>query len=220
MGKELMENTAGKWIIEVAELSGRNKAEVNQIKAMLSRQSDTARMSYQEKPETRHRQFIFVGTVNDSQYISDATGARRFWPVKTKKFNFKAIPNVRDQLWAEASFREKAGESIQLRQELWKIAGEHQEERFETDPWEDVIRNTIESVYDIRSEGLYISRDSLMDSLGIENSRKSRSDSRRISDIMQRLKFMHTTMRNNDTGAVVRGFVRKGYKEGQKLWES
>lgn len=218
IGKELMENTAGKWIIEVAELSGRNRAEVNQIKAMLSRKSDTARMSYQEKPETRHRQFIFVGTVNDSQYISDSTGARRFWPVKTRRFDFDGIAEARDQLWAEANFREKAREAIQLRQELWEVAEQHQEARFETDPWEDTIRDTIESIHDVRQEGIYITRDALMEALGIDVARRNRAESKRISDIMLRLKFFNTTMRT-ESGAVARGYVRKGYTKGDKLWE-
>jgi len=218
-GKEIIEHTAGKWIIEIAELTGRNKAEVNQLKAMLSRQSDgPVRLAYAKTASERPRHFIFIGTVNDTQYITDPTGARRFWPVKTTTLDFQGIATVRDQLWAEANVREKKGESIRLKESLWSVAEKHQEERFEVDPWEDNIREIIAQTLDIRQGGLYISSDALMDAIGIEVARRTKSDSRRIGDIMQRLKFHSTTMRT-DSGGVARGYVRRGHKDGDKLWD-
>jgi len=218
-GKEIIEHTAGKWIIEIAELTGRNKAEVNQLKAMLSRQMDgPVRLAYAKTATERPRHFIFVGTVNDNQYITDPTGARRFWPVKTTTLDFKGVAESRDQLWAEANIREKAGESIRMKESLWSVAEAHQEERFEADPWEDSIREIITQIRDVRQGGLYITTDSLMEVIGIEKARRTKSDSRRINDIMARLKFQNTPMRNED-GNVVRGFVRKNYKEGDKLWD-
>lgn len=207
-GKELIEATAGKWIIEVAELSGRSRAEMNQLKAMLSRQVDgPVRLAYAREPIERPRQFIFIGTVNDSQYLADSTGSRRFWPVKTNRFDFQGIIANRDQLWAEASHRERAQEPIRLSEHLWKRAAEIQEERFETDPWEDQIRTILNKSIDERQGSCYIERSVIFESMGLELSRTSRAESRRINEIMTRLGFKQTTMRNTD-GVVVRGYIR------------
>lgn len=221
-GKELIEATAGKWIIEVAELGGRSRAEMNQLKAMLSRQVDgPVRMAYAREPIERPRQFIFIGTVNDSQYLADATGARRFWPVKTRRFDFNGIIDNRDQLWAEANYRERAGEPIRLPEHLWRAAAEVQEERFETDPWEDQIRDTLNKTLTSKNGAYYVERRDIIEAMGISIDRASRTESRRINEIMTRLNFKPTTMRNAD-GVVVRGYVRLASSEDKlengQLW--
>ena len=81
--KRIMEIAAGKWIIEVPELSGMNRRDVEHVKAMLSRQVDEARLSYDRKTTKAPRQFILIGTTNASAYLHDDTGGRRFWPVRS-----------------------------------------------------------------------------------------------------------------------------------------
>jgi predicted P-loop ATPase len=99
--KELIEATVGKWIIEASDLAGKRRTEIEQLKAMLSRQVDgPARMAYGHYPVTRPRQFIFIGTTNADTYLADHTGARRFWPVRVKPFDLAWIRTHRDQLWA------------------------------------------------------------------------------------------------------------------------
>ncbi len=44
--KEVIEHTAGKWLVEMAELAGMGKRDANQAKAMISRKVDRARLSY------------------------------------------------------------------------------------------------------------------------------------------------------------------------------
>jgi len=208
VGKELIEATSGKWIIEVAELSGRSRAELNQIKAMLSRQVDgPVRLAYAREPIERPRQFIFIGTVNDTQYLADSTGSRRFWPVKTLKFNFEGLVGIRDQLWAEANARERTGMDIRLSEHLWQKAAEVQEERFETDPWEDMIRRILNKTVDAKEKAYYVERSVLMESMGMDLSKTTRAEARRINEIMTRIGFKPTTMRNSE-GDVVRGYIR------------
>jgi predicted P-loop ATPase len=113
-GKQVIEQTVGKWIVEVAELSGMRKTEIEHLKALLSRQTDRARPAYGRLPTEKRREFILIGTTNDDKYYKDLTGNRRFWPVKAPKFDLPALRRDRDQLWAEAALREAAGESTRL----------------------------------------------------------------------------------------------------------
>lgn len=144
-GKQVIEAIAGKWIIECADLHGLSRANVDSVKAMLSRTVDRARMSYGRNPIERPRQNVIFGTANSQDYLRDKTGNRRFWPVAVKVFDVAWLKRDRDQLWAEAATREAKGESIRLDRELWAAAGEEQERRIDaaSDPYTDELRNVL-----------------------------------------------------------------------------
>jgi hypothetical protein len=138
-GKEVIEATQGKWIIEAAELHGMSTSNVEQLKGQLSRQVDSARLAYGRLPTDVPRQFIAAGTTNGSQYLSDPTGNRRFWPVPIKRFDLEALRRDRDQLWAEAAAREAQGLSLFLPERLWPKAAVEQRARVENHPFVDVF---------------------------------------------------------------------------------
>src|SRR3546814_10767020 len=52
--KVVIERLAGRWIAEAAELKGMRKGEVEHLKGFLSRQNDTARMSYARLRSEEH----------------------------------------------------------------------------------------------------------------------------------------------------------------------
>jgi Virulence-associated protein E len=126
--KDVIEKTTGKLIIEFSEMAGHGKKDVEHIKAFLSRQTDKARMAYERRSEEKRRQWIGAGTINRLQYLVDEEN-RRYWPVSIMQFDLDALARDRDQLWAEAVYREAAGESITLPPELWAEAAEVQVER-------------------------------------------------------------------------------------------
>lgn len=194
--KRLIEATLGKWILEAADLAGKRKTEVEQLKAMLSRQVDgPARMAWERVATERPRHFIIVGTTNSVAYLTDPTGARRFWPVKMARFDVEGLKAVRDQLWAEASTREAKGESIRLREELWSAAGDLQEARREMDAWEELIGEMV-NVATPHSDGRRrIVTSDIWDVLGIEVARRDRYGALRISEVMQRLGFSRTRIK-------------------------
>lgn len=139
--KTLIETTGGKWIIEPGELKGLGKAHVEDVRVMLARGSDTARMAYARYSSEVPRQSIFISTTNAEEgYLKDSTGNRRFWPVKIKKFDLDKLMAVREQLWAEAATAEAAGESIRLDESLWGAAADAQAERHVEEPWTGVFR--------------------------------------------------------------------------------
>lgn len=205
--QKIIEGTLGKWIVEASDLAGKRKADVEHLKAMLSRQVDgPARLAYARLPVERQRQFIIIGTTNSTAYLTDPTGARRFWPIAIRTFDVRKITELRDQLWAEAAHREAAGETIRLDEELWASATVEQEKRRELDPWESKIREACLMVIPNSDEKRRIAVDDIWDALAIETVRRDRMGGSRIADIMQRLGFRRTTVRSSD-GRIQAGFV-------------
>lgn len=137
--KQLMEVTAGKWFVEAPELSRMSGAEVEHVKSLLSRNRDSARMSYDRHVTMSRRQFVMVGTTNSEQYLIDETGNRRFWPVGVTTVDVEGVAKARDQLWAEAAVREAAGESNGLAPELWAAAGDEQRARMLHNPYKAAL---------------------------------------------------------------------------------
>lgn len=139
--KEAAEIMIGRWVLEVPELDAFNRHEVEQIKHFFSVQEDRYRPAYAKKVRQAPRQCVFVGTTNADGYLKDATGNRRFLPVKCgdAKFDLKKINEMREQLWAEAVAKHKPGEPLMLPEKLQQQAALEQEERYQRDPWEDII---------------------------------------------------------------------------------
>jgi len=139
--RRFMESTAGKWIVEAGELKGMGKGDVNALKQCLSRQRDEARMAYGRKNTRVARQFVIIGTTNETDgYLRDGTGNRRFWPVRVQRFDLERLRADRDQLWAEAAEAEALGASIRLDPRLYADAAVEQEARLRgDDPLVDVL---------------------------------------------------------------------------------
>ncbi len=102
--KEMVEKMQGSWILEMPELSGFQKAEVQSIKAFISRQTDKVRLAYEKRAVDFHRQSILIGSTNDREYLKDNTGGRRFLPVecRVESINIDSLRLVIDQMWGEA----------------------------------------------------------------------------------------------------------------------
>jgi predicted P-loop ATPase len=99
----------GRLIVEWAELSGANRRDVREIKNFLTLQTDTYRDVFGKLHGDNPRTAIFVATVNDSAYLSDPTGNRRFWPVTVGRINLDALRRDAPQLWGEAVALWRAG---------------------------------------------------------------------------------------------------------------
>lgn len=77
------EKLQGYWILELSELNGMKKADVETVKSFITRQDDKYRASYGVNVESHLRQSIIVGSTNaESGFLRDITGNRRFWPVR------------------------------------------------------------------------------------------------------------------------------------------
>jgi len=144
--KEAYQLIQGKWCFELGELDSFNKAEVTQLKQFFSQQIDRFRPSYGRYAQDFPRQTVFWGSTNQDVYLRDYTGNRRFWPVYCVDVNRQWVLDHRDQLWAEALHRYRAGEKFWVSRETpedeedYAIVTETQDARLQRDPWEDLLR--------------------------------------------------------------------------------
>lgn len=194
--REVIERIRGRWIVECADLSGMTRAEIEDLKAFLSRREDSAALKYDPETTKRKRCCIFVGTTNRTNYLISDTGNRRFWPVRIDAVNISTLAADRDQLWAEAAYWEAKGESIRLAPSLYAQARAEQEERRIVDPW----------------------RDSLDGALGDIEGKLSCEDAWKIIDKPSGQRTPHD---NNRLGAAMRdlGWDRREVKiDGKKCW--
>jgi predicted P-loop ATPase len=137
--KEIIQATRGRWLIELSDLAGLRKADIDHVKALLSRRADRARMAWGRLVIEVLRQWIAFGTTNKEMIFRDTTGNRRFWPVNVKRFKLDELKRDVDQIWAEAATREAQGDRIRLAPELWPIAAEEQAKRLADDPFVSIL---------------------------------------------------------------------------------
>lgn len=130
---------SGVWIVEMGELDTMSRSEVNDFKKFMSKQVDTFRPPYGRRSRNFRRSFVFAGTTNEEEYLKDATGDRRYWPVTCTRVDVEALQVARDQLWAEAADRFRNGEKWYLEGEVVKLAQDEQRRRYVSDPWEDRV---------------------------------------------------------------------------------
>ena len=150
-GKEAYEQLQGAWIIEMAELSATRKAEAEAIKHFISKQEDMFKVSYDRHVSIFPRQCVFFGTTNDSAFLKDRTGNRRFWPLRvgetkpTKDLFNQLTDDEVAQVWAEAMHLYKQGTGLWLDKDEERMANEIRESHSEEEPMVGLIQNYLET---------------------------------------------------------------------------
>jgi predicted P-loop ATPase len=142
-GKDVMYDVTGVLIIEISEMDALSRASASTQKSFITRRYNKFRPTYGKHNINLPRQCVFAATINPPTggYLRDPTGARRFWPVACVGMVDRAgLERDRDQLWAEAVTRYKAGNPWHLETpELEALATAEQSARFKTDVWEEPI---------------------------------------------------------------------------------
>lgn len=142
--KTAAEKLQGYWIHEIGEMAGMRKAELEKVKAFVSRQDDKYRASFGRRVTPHPRQCIFFGTTNsENGYLRDITGNRRFWNVKVtgggRMKPWDLDQETVDQIWAEVIVLSNAEEELFLDHTLEDYARKEQSEAMEQDDREGLV---------------------------------------------------------------------------------
>lgn len=187
----------GTWILEWGELAAMRNVEVERLKQFITSRKDTYRSPYGRSTTSYPREIVFAGTTNQDTYLKDPTGARRFWPIRCGKIDLDLLKQDRDQLWSEAVEMFKNGA------EWWPTEAEHEslsditEERYESDPWEKIIKEYVAS----STRDAFTTKDILTEAISKDKQHLTRFDAQRVGAILRRMKF-----------------VRKRESRGQREW--
>lgn len=132
------EKLQGFWCVEIGELAGMKKADIEKVKAFVTTQCDNYRPSYGRVVESHPRQCVVIATINgENGYLRDITGNRRFWIIKLKQTEKKRTwsfdKDFKDQFWAEAMYYYNQGEKLYLEGDIAVAAEKHQMEAMEQD---------------------------------------------------------------------------------------
>lgn len=145
--KDTFQKLRGKWIIELPEINATfSRADHNWMKGIISTSVDNYRPSYGRATVSVPRESIFLASINPNssrEYLKDDEN-RRYLPIKTGKLDLELLRHNRDQYFAEAVARYRAGEQAWIQDpHVEAMARSAQEERREKEPWVDELRTWV-----------------------------------------------------------------------------
>lgn len=191
--------TKGKVLIELAELRGLKTKEMETIKAFVTRREGEYAKKYVENPTMYKRRFLMIGTTNDEEILSDATGSRRWLPIRVGVQDVAAIKRDHAQLWAEAkALYRKEGICWSEAQSL--ASEEHTHFEMYDSVAEDIARwlrtPDLSGRPPSTREFLQVS-DIMREVYHAEGVLQKRTDQMRIADALKKLHYARTTRRVN-----------------------
>jgi predicted P-loop ATPase len=183
-GKDVLQHLRGKWLIEIAEMHAMSRAETAQLKAFITRQVDRYRPSYGRMERIQPRECVFIGTTNKDTYLKDETGGRRFWPVRIGSVDIASLRADRDMLLAEATRLYRGGTQWWPERDFERdVIVPEQEQRFESDAWEEPIAKFVEG------KDRVTIKEVATGAIGITVERVSMTDQNRIRSALTHLQW-------------------------------
>ena len=181
--KDSAQSLQGVWLMEIGELDALRGRAATEVKDFISRRTDHYRPSYGHFFVDRPRACVFAGTTNEHEFLFDASGGRRFWPVRVKFLRREDLTRDRDQIWAEATVAYEDGER-------WWPVGQDEaeqlayaaEQRYSVDPWEEHLAH----FWLPQQRGDSFKMIDALNAVGVEKGRQTPGDSRRMGAILRR----------------------------------
>ena len=147
--QEQVDAVLGRVIVEVSEMSGRRRAELDLMKTFVTRPDDgVVRRPWAHHTEPLPRRFILVGTTNrEADLPNDPSGNRRFVPIPlTKGADVESFMGEnRGRLWAEARYMYELDVRANLPRDLMAAQASRAEEHRDRD---DVIEDAVANLPD------------------------------------------------------------------------
>ena len=194
--KDFFVALAGKLLVEIADLDSFSRADTTRIKKVITCRTDRYRQPYGRATQDHPRRSIFVGTTNETHYLRDATGARRFWPITCGNIALDRLRLDREQLYAEALTRYLTNE------DWYRVPGDEtaaeQEDRRQFDEWENITQEFLVG----KSE---ITLTELAAYMGFEKSKIDISSQRRMGSILRRFHWKNKSIRRG--ASIIKAWV-------------
>lgn len=144
--KDSLQVLQGRILFNLNELDSLNKSELSAIKSFITERSDLFRPPYSKGFTSFPRSCVLTGDTNETDFLRDPTGARRFWVVRCQDINVELMKQWREQLLAEAVFLYKNGERRYPTKEEERIYFEPEQDHWRfIDVWADVLSRYVES---------------------------------------------------------------------------
>lgn len=181
----------GAWCVELAEFVAVIRKDQNAVKGLISMRSDRVVLPYAKLASDHPRRCVFLGTINpdESGYLTDSTGNRRYWPVTATKIDLEGLALRRDQLWAEAVEAYKRGDRWWLEGDENRLAEEQAADRQEDDAWSEPLRKAIERELDAGRKVEILSCDDALGLIGVPNERKDKRAQMRAATALKALGY-------------------------------
>jgi Virulence-associated protein E/Bifunctional DNA primase/polymerase, N-terminal len=146
--KEIIENTEGVLLAEMAELINITRKETDHCKHYISRTHDKSRLAFGRNTTDIPRYFTMVGSTNDEKPLQSRTGNRRFLIMKINKVgNTQWVKDNLLQIWAEFKEIEKNyGVALELPADLRETAAKRQEESLDYSPLEEYLYDQVSEI--------------------------------------------------------------------------
>lgn len=147
----------GNWIIELGEITAFKRSTIEDIKQFISDQEDKYSEPYGKLSVPHPRKSVFIGTTNESEFLKDSTGNRRFFPLECSSERIKLDPknpaSLTDdyilQVLAEAREAYQAGEKCYIEPAdgpIFEYSARAQEAAKVEDPFEETLLNFLDSL--------------------------------------------------------------------------
>jgi len=211
--KDMVDIMRTAWIMEIADMAGFSKSDIQNLRSFISRKVDRVRLPYDKLSQDFPRQCIMIGTHNpsgDNRYFRDDTGNRRYWPIECNKIDIDYLKNVRDQLWAETMTKYKTEPLFLDTQESLDILSYMHSRRESMNPYSHII-----DAY-IKNKDSFSMPEIIQDAFHLDTAKitfkELRSRQTYIGIHMRKLKW------EKDGDTYIRS-EKKEYEQNKILWE-
>jgi Virulence-associated protein E len=212
----------GKLVVEIAELAGLGKAEVEFIKRMITRKVEEWVEKWDKLTTTYKRRCMLFASTNNEQFLpQDDTGQRRWLPVEILMLNDVLITQDREQLWAEGAARWAARKNAGDHGVDWRDAenlarGRHAKHE-QSDVWEAKIEKWLNTPIEAQGQTLlpapctrpFETSEVLEGAIRMTAERMDKRAANRAGSVLRQLGYDSATVRLPGVAKPVKRWVRK-----------
>jgi predicted P-loop ATPase len=180
----------GRTVVEVAELLSLSR-QPEMMKIFLDDQDDTERVMYGSTDDHWPRSFIPIGTTNETEYIQDKTGGRRYLPVRCGEIDLETMDVWRPLLIGEAYERLELGEPAYMKTDEEKARAKlEQSKRVSENAYDEILREFVgleeEKARVMGKDRCIIPKEDVRMHLGLTNDRLDDRKNKAIKETMMK----------------------------------